>query len=107
MPRLIDADALMERLTKKRAETGKARYTEGYNDALLVFRSMVHGAPSVEIAKEVFVEIERILDVKIMYIEGQLFHNTASNEEVAQKKAFEEVLDDLAELKKKYTEGET
>lgn len=48
MSRLIDADALMERLAKKKPEAGKARYTDGYNDALLTFRSMVHGAPTVE-----------------------------------------------------------
>lgn len=48
MSRLIEADALMERLAKKKAETGKARYIEGYNDALQVFRSMIHGAPTVD-----------------------------------------------------------
>lgn len=50
MPRPIDADALLERLTKKKPKAGKARYTDGYNDALLVFRSMIHGAPTVEAA---------------------------------------------------------
>lgn len=50
MPRPIDADALLERLTKKKPKAGKARYTDGYNDALLVFRSMIHGAPTVEVA---------------------------------------------------------
>lgn len=46
--RLIDANALMERLERKKCEPAKVRYTEGYNDALMRFRSMVHGAPTVD-----------------------------------------------------------
>ena len=46
--RLIDADALMERLKRKKCEPAKVRYTEGYNDALMRFRSMVHGSPTVD-----------------------------------------------------------
>ena len=48
MSRYIDADALMERLERKKCEPAKVRYTEGYNDALMRFRSMVHGAPTVD-----------------------------------------------------------
>lgn len=46
--RLIDANALMERLERKKCEPAKVRYTEGYNDALMRFRSMVHGAPTID-----------------------------------------------------------
>ena len=46
--RLIDANALMERLERKKCEPAKVRYTEGYNDALMRFRSMVHGSPTVD-----------------------------------------------------------
>ena len=48
MSRYIDADALMERLERKKCEPAKVRYTEGFNDALMRFRSMVHGAPTVD-----------------------------------------------------------
>lgn len=46
--RLIDADALMDQLTKKKPEAANKRYTEGFNDAILRMRSMVHSAPTVE-----------------------------------------------------------
>lgn len=46
--RRIDADALMGRLEKKRSETGNQRYTEGFNDALMRFRSMIHSAPTID-----------------------------------------------------------
>ena len=46
--RLIDAGELMEQLVKKKPEVAAIRYTEGFNDALLRFRSMVHGAPTVD-----------------------------------------------------------
>ena len=42
--RLIDADALMEQLIKKKAGVANGRYTEGFNDALMRFRSMVSTA---------------------------------------------------------------
>ena len=48
MARLIDADALLKRLVKKKAESANKRYTEGFNDALMRFRSMVSTAPTIE-----------------------------------------------------------
>lgn len=51
MPRYIDADELIQRLEKKKPETGKQRYMDGFNDALLRFRSMIHGAPTVDTVK--------------------------------------------------------
>ena len=48
MPRLIGADALMRQLEKKRSEPGNRRYTEGFNDALMRFRSMIHSAPTID-----------------------------------------------------------
>lgn len=44
MPRYIDADKLMEQLNKKKPETGKARYVDGFNDAIMRVRSMVYSA---------------------------------------------------------------
>lgn len=46
--RLIDADALMEQVNRKKSEVAKARYTDGFNDAILRVRSMIHSAPTVE-----------------------------------------------------------
>lgn len=46
--RPIDADALMERLTRKKAEVANKRYTEGFNDAILKFRSMLHSEPTLD-----------------------------------------------------------
>lgn len=46
--RLIDANALMQRLVRKKCEPAKVRYTDGFNDALMRFRSMLHDAPTVD-----------------------------------------------------------
>ena len=46
--RLIDAEALMTQLEKKKTEPGKQRYTEGFNDALMRFRSMIHSAHTID-----------------------------------------------------------
>ena len=46
--RAIDADALQKKLTKKKPGLANARYTEGFNDALLRFKSMIHAAPTIE-----------------------------------------------------------
>lgn len=48
--RPIDANALMERLTRKKADVANQRYTEGFNDALLKFRSMLHSEPTLDCA---------------------------------------------------------
>lgn len=47
--RYIDADALMDQLTRKKAPTGAIRHTEGFNDALMRVRSMVHSAPTIQL----------------------------------------------------------
>ena len=46
--RLIDADALMNQMVKKKAGPADRRYTEGFNDALMRCRSMLHSAPTVD-----------------------------------------------------------
>ena len=46
--RLIDADALLRQVIKKKSEIAQARYTEGFNDAILRVRSMIHSAPTIE-----------------------------------------------------------
>lgn len=46
--KLIDADELQMKLTKKESTVCMHRYTDGYNNALLKFKSMVHSAKTVE-----------------------------------------------------------
>lgn len=46
--RLIDANLVMAALLKKKSGVADGRYTDGYNDALMRFRSMLHSAPTVE-----------------------------------------------------------
>lgn len=67
MSRYIDADALLERLERKKCEPAKVRYTEGFNDALMRFRSMVHGAPTVD---AVLVVHSEWIDGKVIDIGG-------------------------------------
>ena len=45
---LISRSALMERLKRKKPPLAQARFTEGYNDAIMRVRSMIHDAPTVE-----------------------------------------------------------
>ena len=47
--RPIDADKLQEQMVRKKPETAKARYTEGFNDCLLRCKSMVHSAPTEDV----------------------------------------------------------
>ena len=45
---LISRSALMEQLLRKRPEPASMRYADGFNDAILRVRSMVHSAPAVD-----------------------------------------------------------
>ena len=47
MARPIDADELMAKLNRKKAGPHDRRYTEGFNDALARFRSMVSTEPTI------------------------------------------------------------
>ena len=49
MPRYIDADALQLQLQKKKPGAANGRYTDGFNDALLRFKSMVHSAKTIDV----------------------------------------------------------
>ena len=57
--KLIDADELQMKLTKKESTVCMHRYTDGYNDALLRFKSMVHSAKTVE--SRVLIREEKIM----------------------------------------------
>lgn len=59
-----------------------------------------------EVAREVIRKVEQIVEVKVISIEEDLFHNTALIGDVAKKNGFEEILVELAELKEKYMEVE-
>ena len=59
-----------------------------------------------DVALEVIKEIEHILTVKIIGIEEDFFHGTAAHWDGTRKSCYEEMLVELAELKKKYTESE-
>ena len=45
--RLIDANELLDRVNKIQAGPAIARYTEGFIVAIMKFRSMIHGAPTI------------------------------------------------------------
>lgn len=47
----IEREALMEQLVKKKAGIADKRYTEGFNDALMRFRSMVHSAKAADVVE--------------------------------------------------------
>lgn len=49
MAEYIEREALMEQLAKKKAGIADKRYTEGFNDALMRFRSMVHSAKAADV----------------------------------------------------------
>lgn len=47
MPDAISRQALTRQLLKKKSTVADKRYTEGFNDAIMRARSMVHAAPSL------------------------------------------------------------
>ena len=59
----IERGVLLEQLNKKKAETGKMRYTEGFNDAIMRVRSMVNSASTADVAPVVHGEWDEIPNV--------------------------------------------
>ena len=57
-----------------------------------------------EVAEEVIRKMEQIVEVKIIGIEEDFFYGTSSLGDATRKKCYVEILNELAELKKKYTE---
>lgn len=45
---LMDKGVLLRALQRKKPGQANKRYVEGYNDAIMVFRSMVHSAPIID-----------------------------------------------------------
>lgn len=46
--RMIDADKLQETLVKKKSGPANIKYTDGFNDALLRVKSIVHSTPTID-----------------------------------------------------------
>ena len=61
-------------------------------------------AAGYRLASDVIKEFERILTVKVIGIEEDFFHGTAAHWDAARKNCYEELLAELADLKKKYVE---
>ena len=59
-------------------------------------------APRADVAREVIKQVEQILTVKIIGIEEDFFHGTAAHWDATKRDCYEEVLVELADLKKKY-----
>ena len=55
-----------------------------------------------DVALEVIKKVEQILTVKIIGIEEDLFHGTAAHWDGTRRNCYEELLVELADLKKKY-----
>ena len=48
MKKMIYADDLQAQLSRKKPEVCRERYIEGFNDALMRFKSMIHSAKAVD-----------------------------------------------------------
>ena len=58
MARYIDADSLLEQISKKKCEVGKIRYLDGFNDGLMRVRSIISAAPTADVVPKS--EVERL-----------------------------------------------
>jgi hypothetical protein len=110
MARYIDVDELLERVSKKKSEVARERYTEGFNDAIMRVRSMIHSSATADVVprEEVFEEVDKFrIDLMNKFID--LCRGNDYNKLTLLK--IGDVVDEMydrriAELKKKYTEGE-
>ena len=50
MDEYISKEALQAKLNRKKAGTANKRYTEGWNDAVLMVKSMIHGEKAADVA---------------------------------------------------------
>ena len=50
MPEYVSKETLQEKLTRKKAGPANKRYTEGWNDAILMVKSMIHGEKAADVA---------------------------------------------------------
>lgn len=59
MARYIDADSLLEQISKKKCEVGKIRYLDGFNDGLMRVRSIISAAPTADVVPKSEVDLYR------------------------------------------------
>ena len=50
MNEYISKEALQDKLNRKKAEPANKRYTEGWNDAILMVKSMIHSEKTADVA---------------------------------------------------------
>jgi hypothetical protein len=56
MAKFVDADKLTDSLTRKKSSVANQRYTDGFNDALMRFRSMLSKYPTADVVEVVHSE---------------------------------------------------
>ena len=100
-----EVEQLKEKLCKSRKEVMRQReciceISTEHDELIDEFENA-----KTEVALKVIKEAERILNVKIIGIEEDFFHGTAAHWDAARRECYEEVLIELAELKKKYTQN--
>ena len=50
MTEYVSKETLQAKLNRKKAGTATKRYTEGWNDAVLMVKSMIHGEKAADVA---------------------------------------------------------
>ena len=50
MPEYLSKETLQEKLNRKKAGPANKRYTEGWNDAMLMVKSMIHSEKAADVA---------------------------------------------------------
>ena len=50
MAEYLSKETLQEKLNRKKAGTANKRYTEGWNDAILMVKSMIHSEKATDVA---------------------------------------------------------
>ena len=124
MARYIDADALLEKIGKKKSEVGKARYPDGFNDAIARVRSMISKASTANVAPRAEVERQKV-EIEALKIANEKMYSAIEKtkaelameifEEIEKIRVVRKIIKDgeiifdvtaeYAALKKKYTEG--
>lgn len=119
MARYVDADSLLEQISKKKCEVGKIRYLDGFNDGLMRVRSIISAAPTADVVPKS--EVEKLKSDLLVWKQNRfnIFQRLECYEMTRQKIAreiFEEIeklhlhitnefdVRRYTELKKKYTE---
>lgn len=80
--RMIDGDALMAKLNRKKAGPANKKYIEGFNDCLMRVRSMVHSEPTLTPQNE-WVSVEDRLpeqeNTQVLMTDGECHYISSRN----------------------------